>query len=428
MVQTFPHQAAASRTHNADSPRRGDESRRRVLHVVLDLEGGGLERVVADLIRTTDSERFELHLLAINFLGRYSAGLESYAALHVCPLQSRWSMLRPSSLIDLFRWIRPDIVHSHSGIWYKSALASRLARVPLHVHTDHGRPCPDPIREQLQDRLAARWTDRIVAVSSALARQLANFIVADPRKIAVIRNGIDTDQFRPTPDNGVLRGELGIRDSQPIIGSIGRLDRIKGYDVMIEAFAVLRSQWSDADAPVLVIAGDGPERTRLEALIRERGLSAHAHILGWRMDLQSLHAAMTVFTLASRSEGTSISLLEAMSAGLCPVVTRVGGTPEVLSSSLAHRLVPAETPDRLAAAWQDALCHHQRRAADGISARKRVEEGYSLDAMRRQYERLYTMPAISVQQSIRETAHAPEMLHADLLSRGAISPSVRHAR
>jgi glycosyltransferase involved in cell wall biosynthesis len=93
--------------------------------------------------------------------------------------------------------------------------------------------------------------------------------------------------------------------------------------------------------------------------------------------------------MSSRSEGTSVSLLEAMSAGLCPVVTDVGGNAAVLGDGLRHRLVPTERPDALATAWLDALTDCERRQADGAAGRVRVTQKFPLDTMVQEYERLY---------------------------------------
>ena len=93
--------------------------------------------------------------------------------------------------------------------------------------------------------------------------------------------------------------------------------------------------------------------------------------------------------MSSHSEGTSVSLLEAMSAQLCPIVTDVGGNAAVLGSILRHRLVPPRDPSALAAVWRDALAEPGRRSADAAAARARVLEAFTLDAMVRAYERLY---------------------------------------
>ena len=98
---------------------------------------------------------------------------------------------------------------------------------------------------------------------------------------------------------------------------------------------------------------------------------------------------LSIFTMGSRSEGTSVSLLEAMSAGLCPVVTNVGGNAAVLGPALQHRLVPPVNPAALAAAWTDALTDDARRAADARAAREGVLAEFSVGAMVRGYAGIY---------------------------------------
>jgi glycosyltransferase involved in cell wall biosynthesis len=361
----------------------------RVLHVVLDLDQGGLERLVPDMVRRVSPERFDSHVLALRFLGRNAAGLGAHGGLHVADPMPPWSMVWPRGLARQIRAIAPDVVHTHSGVWYKASLAARRAAVMRLVHTDHGRQRPDPWQARFLDGLAARRTDVVVAVSEVLAQQLVRTVVRDASRVVVVPNGVDTQLFRPRPDPGTVRAELRIPADAPVIGSVGRLDPIKAYDVMIEAFAHLLTIWEAPPRPVLLLAGDGPERARLEALIRARGLEAAAHLIGWRDDVHDLYATFTLFTLSSWSEGTSLSLLEAMSSGLCPVVTEVGGTPAVLGNRLPHRLVPPRRPEALAAAWREALRDGARRRDDAGLARVRVEEAFGLDAMVRRYEAIY---------------------------------------
>lgn len=107
------------------------------------------------------------------------------------------------------------------------------------------------------------------------------------------------------------------------------------------------------------------------------------------IEIRDLHASFTIFTMSSRSEGTSVSLLEAMAASLCPVVTDVGGNAAVLGEELRHRLVRPEAPEALAAAWWAALNDPARRAADARGARRRVEARFGVDVMVRQCETTY---------------------------------------
>lgn len=360
-----------------------------MLHVVHELDYGGLERLVADIIGRVDRNRFESHVMTLGRFGRLAEGLDAFAELHRVVSIPHLSMVWPASATRQIRSIAPDVVHTHSGVWYKASLAARRAGVQRLIHTDHGRHYPDPWMARLLDGLAALRTDVVVAVSEALARQLAETVVANASRIRVVVNGVDTCRFRPRPVNGAVRDELGIPPGVPIIGTIGRLDGIKAHDVMIQAFAALRANWAQLPAPTLVLVGDGPERGRLRTLIEQYGLQGAAHLAGWRKDVENVYAVFNVFTLASWSEGTSIALLEAMSTGVCPVVTAVGGSPAVLGERLKHRLVEPGDPEALAAGWREALTNPDRCEADGAMARQRVEQAFDLNTTVQRYEGIY---------------------------------------
>src|SRR5437879_4359008 len=234
--------------------------RLKVLHVVHKLDLGGLERMVGAIVRLLDPDRFESHLLPLSEFGRLSEGLDQHARLHRINSVRQLSMIWPVGLIRAIRAIAPHVVHTHSGVWYKASLAARRAGVPRLVHTDHGRHYPDPWKARLLDGLAARRTDVVAAVSDALRRQMTDTLIPRPAGIRVVGNGVDTDRYRPRPANGVLRAELGLEPRAPVIGSIGRLDAIKAYDVMIEAVATLRAAWREEPKAVLRLVGDGAER------------------------------------------------------------------------------------------------------------------------------------------------------------------------
>lgn len=348
-----------------------------------------MERVLFEMLRFSDRDQFSSHVLALQFVGRFGQGLGDFAGVTVARPMSRLSLIRPVSLAGDIAAVSPDVVHTHSGVWYKATLAARMAEVPWIVHTDHGRVHPNPWLTRRIESAAAARTDVIVAVSDTVSDLLKQDVSLDASRIRVIPNGVDAARFRPQADNGALRAELKLSATIPIIGSIGRLEPVKGYEVMVDAFAELRRSWPGGEPPVLVIAGDGSERRALEARATAAGIAADVCWLGWRDDMHQLHAAFTVFTMSSHSEGTSISLLEAMSAGLCPVVTNVGGNAAVLGDALRHRLVPACDARALAAAWRAALRDHPTRAADAQAARKRVSERFALQSMVRAYERLY---------------------------------------
>ena len=158
----------------------------RVLHVVQSLNYGGMERVVSDLILHADKDRFEQHLLCLEYLGRFSEGLEGVAGLHVASPMSRASMINPAALARDIARIAPDVVHTHSGVWYKASRAARKAGVRALIHTEHGRRSPDPWLDRVLDGAAARRTDAIVAVSERLAGELPRALWASPDRVMCI--------------------------------------------------------------------------------------------------------------------------------------------------------------------------------------------------------------------------------------------------
>ena len=298
----------------------------------------------------------------------------------------RTSMLWPRRVAEMIRESRPDILHTHSGTWFKASRAAQIARVPHVVYTDHGRPKPDTLSGRIFDWAGSRHSSSVVAVSDTVADQLRVF-VRHPERIQVILNGVDCDSFRP--GDASMRRQLGASETDLLIGSVGRLETIKGYDVMVQAFAELRSNWTGESRLRLILAGDGDQRSALEALARELGIESDVVFLGWRRDVVELLQGLDIFCLSSRSEGTSISLLEAMACGVSPVVTDVGGNAAVLGPALSQNLVGSEDPSMLAGRLQERLQDDELRASDSFVARSRVVSTFSLDAMVEQYQTLY---------------------------------------
>jgi glycosyltransferase involved in cell wall biosynthesis len=158
---------------------------------------------------------------------------------------------------------------------------------------------------------------------------------------------------------------------------------------MIDAFRLFIQRYPHHHGVHLVIAGDGTERADLHRRIAQFALGGRVHLLGWRDDITNLLGGFTIFSMSSNSEGTSLSLLEAMSCQRCPVVTDVGGNSAVLGESLRHRLVPARDAEALAAEWANALGDADTREKDAVVARERVLQAYSAEVMCRSYQRLY---------------------------------------
>lgn len=358
-------------------------------HIIPGLDYGGMERLVNELAQALPPRGVEVHVVVIEGFGRFAEGLGGVASLHQVPPMSMLSLAYPGGLITILRAIRPDVVHSHAGVWFKASRAARLARVPVVIHTDHGRPVPDRVSDRLTDNLASRSTDVVIAVSEALAGVLRRRVVHDASRVRVITNGVDVARLQPPGDRIAIRRELGIPEGALVIGSVGRLEPVKNYRLALAAFARMDAPRGERTPTFLVLVGDGRERSDLEHLARKLGIAPRVRFLGWCNDVERLYGAFDLFTLTSRSEGTSVSLLEAMSTGLCPVVTDVGGNRSVLGSDLSALLVPDGDELALALAWERHLFDSGLRRELGERVRERVKTSFSLAQMVQNHVALY---------------------------------------
>ena len=362
----------------------------RITQVVFDLEGGGLETLVASLVTRFAARAATVSVITLGGrVGRVGAAIrestERYVVLR--PL-SGLSMVAPVTLIRAIRSTRPDVVHLHSGAWYKPALASRLARVPRVVYTEHGREHFDPPLMRLLDRTAARWTSVVAAVSDRLARYLADVVGIDAARIRTVPNGVDADRFAPGPAPAELRASLGIAPDAVVIGSIGRLEHVKAYERLIAAYAALRR--GAPDVPVqLVICGDGSARADLERQVAGLEVGDGVRLPGWTDRPVDFYRLFDLFALTSRSEGASVSLMEAMACGAVPVVTDVGANAELLGPELAGQVVKQEDAGALARLLERTVREPSRRADLAARARRRVLERYTLEGMVTAYDQIY---------------------------------------
>jgi glycosyltransferase involved in cell wall biosynthesis len=299
------------------------------------------------------------------------------------------SMLAPLGVARLVRETQPDVVHLHSGAWYKGALAARLAGVPRVVYTEHGREHDDPALSRWLDRRASRWTDTVVAVSDRLARYLGDVVGVEERRIRTVPNGVDVEAFSPGVAPAELRRELGIPEDAVVMGSVGRLEPVKRYERLITALGRLRAPGAVGRPVHLVLVGDGSRRAALEVQVRREGLSGVARLVGWTDRPADYYRLLDVFALTSDSEGASVSLMEAMACGSAPVVMDVGANAEILGPELADQVTPAGDLDAFVRAAGDTLGSPERRRRAGRLARERVTRCYNLDRMLAWYEDLY---------------------------------------
>jgi len=361
------------------------------MHVVRTMATGGTEGGVRKLLSGLDSEMFEQITCTLIADRACSPGTQSRG---VClgRAPETLAFLVPQ-LARVFARERPDVVHSRNWAAIEAVPAARLARIPLVIHSEHGRDLgtmgPQPWRRRALRRLCYRWADRVFCVSQELrdyyCRELS---LSSAARMDVIPNGVDTQLFCPKPlARRTIRERIGASSDTLVIGTLSRLDPVKDHSTLIAAAAMACEKGIDLR---LVVVGDGVCRPTLEQeLARRPALHARSLMAGEVSNVADWLNGLDVFVLPSLSEGMSNTLLEAMAVGAPPIATAVGGNPEVVEHGLCGLLVTPQRPEE--------ICHHLEQLASspslretlGRNARERVCARFSLDRMLKRYEQMY---------------------------------------
>jgi glycosyltransferase involved in cell wall biosynthesis len=368
-------------------PRTGLRSGLRVDMVVPSLPAAGMEVMVAALARALHARGHAVAVTCLRERGQLADGLEQDGIpVRVVPAPGVLSNLRAPALAAHFAATRPDVVHAHSGVWGPAARAARHAGTRRVIHTVHGLLDREPWFGPALKRWAGWHTDVVAAVSAPLRDYLVERARVPARKVVTLPNGIDTTQFTPDGPRGALRTRLGVAPERRLVGIVARFAPVKNHALLIDAFARVAERDPSVD---LVLIGDGELREAITAQVHARGLVARVHFAGLSADTAAWYRDLTVFSLTSVAEGTSISVLEAMATGLPIVATAVGGTPALLADGAAGVLVPSNDPLALADALTAVLGDPARRQQLGEAARARACAVYSAEQMVRAYEHLY---------------------------------------
>jgi glycosyltransferase involved in cell wall biosynthesis len=226
--------------------------------------------------------------------------------------------------------------------------------------------------------------DSDVSVSAEVANSTRDHRLIDERKMTVIENGIDLDRYRPRADlRAEVRTELGLANDSLVVGIVCRLVECKNVGLLLRAAL----PHLGASTQLLII-GDGPERSRLEALASQHPQGKCARFLGQRTDVARLLNGLDLFALSSITEGHPISVIEAMASGLPVLATKVGGIPEMIEDGKTGFLAPDDErsyAERLAAALEQKASW----PAMGETARTVAHARFSSATMTDRYLELY---------------------------------------
>lgn len=376
-----------------------------VLHVVDGLGLSGKTRSLVSVVCQLDRRRFVPVVCRLDSEGSPLVGqLESaQVPLHTIACKEGVNPGAVLRIAGLACSVKADIVHCYNprpmlygglaarAIGIRAAVGS-LSAFACHVPDRSYGFLPQPLatlsrRNVYRNRLAATWMRFLVAVSPSLGQRFCQYNHVPLEKLRVISYGADLRAVDSvTPERvSALREQLGVRSGDLVIGSVGRLVEQKDYPTQLHAFALAAAR---VPALRMVIAGDGPLRSKLEQTARDLAVADRVRFLGNWEDVPALLRSVDVFALSSKFEPFGVALLEAKAAGLPIVATAVNEIPDIVADGESGLLTPPENASNMAALFVKLALDRNLRVRFGARARLEANQ-YSLQATVAAYERLY---------------------------------------
>jgi glycosyltransferase involved in cell wall biosynthesis len=373
----------------------------KVLHFITSLKIGGAESSLCNYLAAVVEDKSEQHFVAYIHSG---PNVERIRKIGVPVFQLSGKFLSYSPFIlfklaKLVRKIKPDLIHS--SLWSANIISRifcKIWRIPL-ICDLHGDSSHEGIFRNIFDRATVFVPAKIVAVSDSVKKSyLENIIRAAnlgtaqtgcEKKLVIIKNGIDVELLQAKALNNKLwRGNFGIVEHDFVIGSVGRLEPIKSYDVLIKAFGLFINNVESNNAKLLIVGG-GSQTMDLQNLVYSLGLQDKVIFAGYRSDSHSFYPLFDCFVLSSKSEGLSIALLEALAFGLPVVSTHHGKDHDVIHEGVNGLLVEPENINELASAIQKIYFDLDLRRHMSTCNMRLVKECFSMIGVVDKYKKIY---------------------------------------
>lgn len=372
---------------------RATRTKHKVMHITYDMRIGGTEMVIKNIIDGCDRNKFEMVVLCIESpLGPFADELKNNG------IEFFQLSRQPGFDINLIKQIRRtiksnqvDIIHCHQYTpWVYGVIAAAFSKTKV-IFTEHGRFYPDSSswKRKLINPILNLFTDQVTAISKATKQALVEFENIPKKSIEVVYNGIAALEIIQS-DVDKLKKELAIPENHSVLGTIARFDPIKNHTMMLEAFALVLEQRPNT---TLIIVGDGDERENIETSIKRQNLANNVILSGYQSKPHNYLALMDIYLLSSLSEGTSMTLLEAMSISKPCIVTDAGGNSEVVINNQNGFVTKNDDTDAFAKAISTLLTTPEQSSEFGKNSKGRFNQLFSENVMNEKFSSLYQLKA-----------------------------------
>ena len=370
----------------------------------------GSDMVLLNLVRRLNREVFRPHVLLptdLPYEGRLAAALSEAGVAHeslaMPVLRRRYFSLRHgprfaghlfSGTRGVMRIARKEnavMIHSNTNAVWGGALAASRLHLP-HVWHVHELVTEPALVRRLIAWMVNRYSQRVVAISHAVADHLLTDAPALAGRITVIYDAVDTNRFSPAIDGRALRRAWGVDDDETLVGVVGRISAWKGQDFFLRAFALAAREHPRLRAVIVgdVTPGEDWRRQELQALARELGVADRVLWPGYHNDAPQVMAALDILALPSiRPEPFGMVVIEAMASGKPVVATAHGGPLESVVEGETGLLVSPRAPAEMAAALARLADATGLRMRLGAAGRKRAVTVFGFQRHVRAFQDLY---------------------------------------
>lgn len=366
----------------------------RVVHIIGGGEFGGAEDHIINLLQQLRYEN--IHGEVICFYDSKFAKFLRELGIPVEVLSyGRFDIRLLSALEKSLKEKKPDIVHTHGvkANFFGRLAAKRLNIFPVitTIHSilkyDYRHPVAYRLAKLLEDS-TRKSTDCFIAISNNMKDLLIEEGIS-ASKIELIYHGIDVDKYAPKKDDHAisLAKQWGKTENTFLVGAIGRLQSVKGFDYFIRACSNLYKE--NPDLYRFVLVGDGPEKSDLEKLVAKEGLREVFQFAGFRDDIDSCLRALDCFVCSSHSEGLPLSVMEALATGVPVVTTYVGGIRDLVKHGKNGYAVEPRNVDQLAEAIGKVYSDSETTRKLTAQAREDMISNFSLSSMGKNTAEVY---------------------------------------
>jgi len=361
----------------------------KILQITHDLAIGGLQKVVVNICRAIDRDKFDVSVLCLRDIGAFAPELESLG-IRVLYIPQKENGTDYFSFLKVARILKEekfDVIHTHNTQpFIDGTIGAVLAGVKTIIHTDHARVFPDKRRYMFAEWLMSKFAYKVVGVSEHTSSNLIKYEKISSKKVITIPNGVDGSVYNVNVDKVKKKKEIGIEGDGPVIGLGVRLAKQKGINYLLQAMPEIIKNYPNI---TLVIAGSGEIENDLKNEAVNLGIQENTIFAGPRLDMPELLKIFDLYILPSLWEGLPMVLIESMAAG-CPVVaTNVGGNYMAIEHGKNGSLIEPKNPALLSSEIIKLLQDNELRERYVRKGYETFKSKFSVKIMTEKYQNLY---------------------------------------